>query len=30
MFYTQHGVVPFVYYGMVKKYVYYFFKLFKK
>ena len=29
MFYTQHGFVPFVYYGMVKKYAYYFFKLFK-
>lgn len=29
MFYTQHGFVPFVYYGMVKKYAYYVFKLFK-
>lgn len=29
MFYTQHGVVPFVFYGMIKKYIYYFGKLLK-
>jgi len=29
MFYTQHGVVPFVFYGMIKKYIYYFGKSLK-
>lgn len=29
MFYTQHGVVPFVYYGMLKKYISYFFRVLK-
>jgi len=29
MFYTQHGVAPFVYYGMIKKYIYYFGKVLK-
>jgi GT2 family glycosyltransferase len=29
MFYTQHGVVPFVYYGMLKKYISYFLRVLK-
>ena len=29
IFYTQHGVAPFVYYGMIKKYIYYFGKVLK-